>query len=177
MCQSQYFTSTSTFKYFMFLLVSLESTYYRKANGTVCFASSQVWSEHRMETTSWDLCPAALPKEKTSQHPQVTSHTSSTRVRGATRQSRGVIGLRVFKRNPQIQLLNHQDTRSPRDPQRHRQNLSTTRLLKVIIKGSKSSKAITTTAITKTMTTGTARSRGNTSAGEGRNVCKDNFSF
>ncbi len=166
-----------------------------KANGTFCFASSQVWSEHRMQTTSWDPCPAASLRERTSQHPPVTSHTSSTRARGTPRQSGEVTGLGCFRRDPQIQLItNHTDTLSPRDPQTHRQTPPTTQLTKINTGASENSKVtsmvitmamitttvmetITATAIAMTMTTDTGRSRGNTSAGDGRNVCKGNFSF
>lgn len=176
-----------TFKFCTFHLPGFNEfkSHFHKANGSVCFASSQVWSEHRMETTSWDPFLGASPREKTSRHPLVTSHTSSTRVKGTTRQSRGVISLRVLKRDPQIQLR----TPSRRDPQSPRPNRSTTRPREVSTKGGKHSKMCITVltvapkwsiigrAITKTTTTDAARSRGSTSAGEGRNVCKGNFSF
>lgn len=163
---------------------NLRSTSQRcKANRNFCFASSQVWSEHKMLTTSWDPCPAASPRERTSQHPPVTSRTSSTRARGTPGQSREVVTLGCFRRDPQIQLITNR-TLSPRDPQTHRRTPppTPTQLTKsstsvTATRRSIMTVAITATAIATTVTTDTGRSRGSTSAGDGRNVCKGNFSF
>ena len=158
-----------------------------KANSTFCFASSQVWSEHRMETTSWDPCPAASPRQRTSPHPPLTSRTSSTRAWGTPGQSREVVTPGGFRRDPQIQLIaSHTDTLSPRDPQTHRQTPPSTQSVNIgkatsttvtVSRWSIMTAAITAAAIAMTMTTDMGRSRGNISAGDGRNVCKGNFSF
>ncbi len=172
-----------------------------KANRTFCFASSQVWSEHRMQITSWDQSPAASLKKRTSQRPPVTSHTSSTRATlGQSGESMSLGGIRG---DPQIQLItNHKATLLPRDPQTLRQIPTPALLMKINTEASKNSRAtsmvitmatitatvtvsrrsivavaITTAAITIAVTTDMGRGRGSTSAGDGRNVCKGNFSF
>lgn len=167
-----------------------------KANWTFSFASRQVWSERRMQTTSSDLFHEALPRERTSQHLPTTSHTSSTRATGTTRQRRAVVSRGWFGRDPRIEpFVDHTDTVSPKVQRIHRQTLPTPQLMKIITGAGGSSKvasmAITWVMITIMMTRGkagaasagmtttavTGRSRGSTSAGEGRNVCKGNFSF
>lgn len=172
-----------------------------KLMGLFCFACSQVWSEHRMQTTSWDPCRAASLRERTSQHPPVTSRTSSTRVRGTPGQSSEVMSPRCVRRDPPIQpITNHTDTLSPRGQQTHSRTPPTTQLMKIDTGTSNNSKvtsmvisaatittavvgttwsimATTATAIAMRMTTDMGRSRGNTSVGDGRNVCKGNFSF
>lgn len=172
-----------------------------KANGTFCFASSQVWSEHRMQTTSWDPCHAASLTKRTSRRPPATSHTSSTRARGTPGPSREATSLGCCRGDPQIQVTaNHTDALSPRDRPAHRRSPPTTRLMKIstgagqnsqvtsmvipvatvtvtVTRESITTEAITATAIAMRTTTDVGRSRGNTSAGDGRNVCKGNFSF
>lgn len=193
-----YFGSYMTWVHANYHDRSAQATWSCKANNTVCFASSQVWSELRMRTTSWDLCRSALPRERTSQPLPATSHTSSTRVWDTTTQSKEVI-----RSDPQIQLLtNHIRILLPRDPQTHRRTSPTTRLMKTTAGTSRKSTgtsvittmaaittpvkanwqsivaaAINATAINMKMTTDMEKSRGSTSAGDGRNVCKGNFSF
>lgn len=134
-----------------------------------------------MQTTSSDPCPAASLRQRTSRRPPVTSHTSSTRAREGPW---WILSPKRFRGHSQIQLIvNHTDTRSPRDPQTLKQTPTTTQLMKsrtmATIKTTHTGTrwSITATAITMAMSTGTERGRGNTSVGEGRNVCKGNFSF
>lgn len=138
-----------------------------------------------MQTTSCDLCLAASLRERTSQHPPVTSHTSSTRASGSPGQSGEAMNLGCFRKDPQIHLItNHTGTLSPRDPQTHRRAPPTTRLMKIKRGVSKNSRVASKVTRRSTMamaiiamTTDMGRSRGNTSAGDGRNVCKGNFSY
>lgn len=155
------------------------------SKGTFCFACSQVWSEHQMQTTSWDLWLAVSLRERTSQHPPATSHTSSTRATGTPKPSGEVMNLACFREDQQSHLITSHSILSPRDPQTHgRRPPPPTQFMKIERGVSKNIpvafqvmiRSIMAMAITTT-TTDKGRSRGSTSAGDGRNVCKGNFSY
>lgn len=142
----------------------------------VCFASSQVWSELQMQTTSWNQCHSVWPRGKTSRLHPITCHTFSTGAGGTSAPTKV--------------------TKSFRDLQETGQTSSTAQLTEIanLVRNTVINMAIgtwvtsarwsitavnilTTAAITMEITTGTGRSTGSTFAGEGRNVCKGYFSY
>lgn len=147
------------------------------AESTFYFVSSQVWSEHRMQTTSWDQCPVALQRRRTSPLLSVTSHTSSTRVMETPIQSRPITSFTVFRKDLLIHLITNQD---------YLPQLSLCKFIKVpamlicmtkvmtqVMEASWSMESAAVIAVITDM----GESRGSTSVGEGRNVCKGTFLF